>query len=214
MPRTRSHRLGPGALHLLVALTLALPLLVMVVGAAAADAVSPTKPVAVPALVGRTVGAAAHVLSRRGLELGRVLGGGDVVKSQSPSAGALVPRLSVVDVFAPISPPPLVMVPDLTGDTRSRAAATLSAMRLVLARGPDSDATIASQRPRPGTPVLVGSTVAVSFQAPTAWDTVAVGSGLALALVVGAAAGYRRRLTRRRDGSSPDDLKVLEDITS
>ena len=62
--------------------------------------------VTVPNLVGIDVDDAPRILDSRGLALGQTSGDGDVIRSQSPPAGARVSRGSAVDVSAGSAPSP------------------------------------------------------------------------------------------------------------
>ena len=152
----------------------------------------PPSRVEVPLVVGRTTEEAAQVLQAAGLELGSVLGRGEVIESQRPVAGTSVPRGTAVDVTVSVSPRPMVRVPDLVGGTRSQAATELAALDLLLGPGSDSDAKIETQQPRPGSLVPVGTTVTVSVEEQASWILVVAGSAaLLLALLGGGLAGYR-----------------------
>jgi beta-lactam-binding protein with PASTA domain len=171
---------------------------------------APARPVEVPPLVGRTTKAAAQVLHDAGLELGSVLGRGEVIESQRPVAGTSVPIGTAVDVTVIASPPPMVRVPDLIGGTRSQAATELSGLGLLLGPGSDGDAKIETQQPRPGALVPVGTTVTVTVDEQASWILVVAGSAaLLLALLGGGLAGYRAHRKRSNERWVRAHVKVV-----
>jgi beta-lactam-binding protein with PASTA domain len=124
--------------------------------------------VVVPNLVWVEVDDARRILESAGLVLGRASGDGDVIRDQTPGAGARVPSGSPVDVTLASTPVPerQVLVPNLVGGTVDEARAALAAVRLVLGGDPGADRTVESQAPAAGTLVPVGTTVTVTVDTP------------------------------------------------
>ncbi len=93
---------------------------------------------------------------------------GFVVRT-NPVAGQQVPRENTVQVFVSLGPEP-VELPNLVGDTRAEAGATLDGLGLVMAVGDPTDVTaasglnglVAAQSPAAGTELVAGDTVTVS----------------------------------------------------
>lgn len=148
------------------------------------------QPAIVPDLSGRTVDQARRLLAAAGLEVGRVAEGqgsgtpGTVVQQQPRAGSAVAPKSTVQLWLAPQAaaqeptvsrppvtrPPPvtqaLVTVPRLAGRTVDDARATLARIDLQVgtvaeAAGTGAPGTIVRQSPRPGMPVLRGSSVQV-----------------------------------------------------
>lgn len=165
--------------------------------------------VIVPPLAGLTLEEAARTLGQRGLILGEVTGGGDTVRTQSPTEGVGVPPGSGVSVDFGAGPAPPVVsveVPPLQGLTVDEARTVLRTRGLGLADAgldPDAeaDAVVATQSPPAGALVPVDSAVAVTLVAatpgyadPVAWAAAAV---FLLLLGAGAVAGARGTRARR-----------------
>lgn len=147
------------------------------------------QPVTVPDLAGRTVDEARRLLAAAGLEVGAVGQGtgsgtpGTIVQQQPRAGSAVAPKSAVQLWLAPEAPtasqppvsrppvtrPPLpsvVTVPRLAGRTVEDARATLARISLQVgdvgeAAGTGAPGTIVRQSPRPGMPVVRGSSVQV-----------------------------------------------------
>jgi beta-lactam-binding protein with PASTA domain len=121
--------------------------------------------VVVPNLVDESVDEASGDLTSAGLRLAGVSGSGDTVKSQSPAAGAEVPRGTAVSVTLGPAVPVLVDVPNLVGAAVDDVPARLVASGLVLGQVSGTGEVVRSQRPPAGTQVRRGTAVSVSVQA-------------------------------------------------
>lgn len=121
--------------------------------------------VVVPNLVDEPVDQAGDDLKSAGLELGAVSGSGGVVRSQSPAAGAQVPRGTVVSVALGPAVQDQVDVPNVVGMPVDDVPALLVARGLVLGQVSGTGEVVRSQRPPPGTRVLMGTAVSVSVEA-------------------------------------------------
>jgi beta-lactam-binding protein with PASTA domain len=120
--------------------------------------------VVVPNLVDKTLDQAGVDLTSVGLELGGVSGTGDIVRSQSPTVGAEVPRGTAVSVTVGPAVPVLVEVPNLVGAAVGDVPALLVSGGLVLGQVSGTGEVVRSQRPPPGTQVRRGTAVSVSVQ--------------------------------------------------
>ncbi|HEU4541996.1 MAG TPA: PASTA domain-containing protein, partial [Jiangellaceae bacterium] len=157
--------------------------------------------VVVPNVVGLDVADASDVLAAQGLELGDQVGDGDIVRSQNPDAGSLVPPGSLVSISLDSTvppPPPLVAVPDLTGLTLEDAGATVAAAGLALGNGADGDGKVQAQDPAPGTLVPVGTAVTLTLASSTETPWWPVAATVALLLAVASAAFKSTRPRRDR----------------
>jgi beta-lactam-binding protein with PASTA domain len=121
--------------------------------------------VLVPNLVDEPVDQARSDLTSAGLQLAGVSGAGDIVRSQSPAAGAQVPRGTQVSVAVGPAVPVLVDVPNLVGVAVDDVPARLVASGLVLGQVSGTGAVVRGQRPPAGTQVRRGTAVSVSVQA-------------------------------------------------
>lgn len=127
----------------------------------------PVEPVlvVVPDLVDRPVGEAEPTLMTVGLRLGNVSGTGDVVRSQSPVAGAEVPRGTAVGITVGPSAPLLVAVPNLVGLDVDVVPSILVSGGLALGQVAGTGEVVRSQNPAAGSRVPSGSAVNVSLEA-------------------------------------------------
>jgi beta-lactam-binding protein with PASTA domain len=121
--------------------------------------------VVVPNLVDKTLDQAGGDLTSVGLELGGVSGTGDIVRSQSPTVGAEVPRGTAVSVTVGPAVPVLVEVPNLVGVAVGDVPALLVSGGLVLGQVSGTGEVVRSQRPPAGTQVRRGTAVSVSVEA-------------------------------------------------
>jgi serine/threonine-protein kinase len=93
----------------------------------------------------------------------------DFVVRTNPVADQQVPRENTVQVFVSIGPEP-VELPNLVGETRAAADATLQGLGLVMTEGDPTDVTsasglnglVAAQTPAAGTELVPGDTVTIS----------------------------------------------------
>jgi beta-lactam-binding protein with PASTA domain len=167
---------------------------------------APTTLVTVPDLLGADLESVPALLASRGLVLGLVTGGGDVVRDQEPAPGTRVPVDSAVNVSVEEAVPPatLVEVPDLLGRTGDEARAVVETAALVLGGELDGDERVGTQVPVAGTLVVVGSTVTVSASTERSagwpWRAATLVGGLLLAvlLVRGSLRPWRDRRWVRR----------------
>ncbi len=153
--------------------------------------------VEVPDLSGRSVTEVSGLLVDRGLNLGSVTGEGDIVESQRPRAGRLVPRGTSVSVSVEPGVPPqrLVRVPNLVGRSVAEAEAIIEGLELTLNVASD-DGTVVDQAPAAGTLVPQHSIVSVQLDGdpwPPTW--VWVGG---VVVLLGVAAGAAHRTVRAR----------------
>ena len=127
--------------------------------------------VAAPSVVGQSLAAAGTTLDAAGLVTGTVsqqpsltVPAGDVI-SQTPIAGTIVIVGTDVDLVVSNGPPPMVVVPDVSGQAQAPAEAAIVAANLVVGTITDqNDATIpagsiVSQNPAGGVSVVEGSAV-------------------------------------------------------
>lgn len=127
--------------------------------------------VAAPDVVGQSLAAAGTALDAAGLVTGGVsqqssmtVAAGDVI-SQSPAAGTVVIVGTEVDLVVSSGPPPLVVVPDVSGQTQAEAEAALAGANLVVGTITDQNddtipaGSIVSQTPAGGASVAEGSSV-------------------------------------------------------
>ncbi|MEL6951284.1 MAG: PASTA domain-containing protein [Pseudomonadota bacterium] len=127
--------------------------------------------VAAPSVVGQSLAAAGTTLDAAGLVTGTVsqqpsltVPAGDVI-SQTPIAGTIVIVGTDVDLVVSNGPPPMVVVPDVSGQAQAQAEAAIVAANLVVGTITDqNDATIpagsiVSQNPAGGVSVVEGSAV-------------------------------------------------------
>ncbi|MCL6106773.1 MAG: Stk1 family PASTA domain-containing Ser/Thr kinase [Actinobacteria bacterium] len=139
----------------------------------------PPKQVTVPDVSGLNVSDAAARLHQAGLGLGTAtqqfsdtVPSGEII-SQDPAAGSAAKTGSSVDVVVSKGPQPpaQVTVPDVTGETKSQAAATLSAAGLTLGNVTSQTTTtvspgeVVSQNPAAGTKADQGSAVDIVVSA-------------------------------------------------
>ena len=137
------------------------------------------KPVKIPSVAGEDAATAGNKLGTLGLqvqqanEASSTYPAGKVTRTDPP-AGSDVPTGSTVTVYISTGPP-AAGVPSVTGDTKSQAAAALSAAGLKASftttpvSDPSQDGLVQSQNPAPGASVPQGSTVTVtlgSYSAP------------------------------------------------
>lgn len=130
--------------------------------------------VTMPSVVGKSETEAAAILKNFYLEY-RIVGDGDKIVSQIPTAGKAVPGYSTVILYTDDSmPTDTVTVPDLIGMTASEATSTMEKLGLYLqTKGTDSTASyvlVTSQDIDAGTEVALGTTVTVIFADTTALD--------------------------------------------
>ena len=172
--------------------------------------------VAVPSLIGLTLGDARTTLTDVGLALGDVAGNGGVIRSQDPAPPTLVPRGTevAVSVQATVVPPGRlrVRVPDVVGLSARDAARVVTSLGLVL-RGNARDGTVIDQEPTPGTLVPVASTVSVRAKTDRELPVLPlVLAGIVLAGLL--AVVYRVIRTRRSNTWARNHVSVApEDLT-
>jgi beta-lactam-binding protein with PASTA domain len=157
------------------------------------------QPVVVPDLVGLNVAEVPGVLAERGLVLGSQSGDGEVVRSQNPEPGSLVPPGSAVNISVEteVPPEPLVEVPDLTGLPVDEARATLAAAGLEVGDSLDGSGIVESQEPGAGTLVPVATAVSLSLEGTrTPWWPIAAA---ALVVLLGAALSTHQVTRSSRD---------------
>jgi serine/threonine-protein kinase len=141
-----------------------------------------TQKVAVPSLVDDTQAVAGETLATVGLKLGgqtnessQSVPAGEVTRT-SPSAGTNVALGTAVTLYISTGPPQ-VTVPDLTGDTKSQAEATLKASGLsanfstVAVTDPTQNGLVQSQNPAPNASATTGTSVAVAIGSYTTTTT-------------------------------------------
>ena len=155
--------------------------------------------VRIPRVVGMKVADAKAKLSALGLVLRVTSGEGDIVASQSPTAGSMVGvgHAVRVTIKPAVVAPQLVPVPNLVGEQAAAARSALSAVGLRLGSTAEADRDIAGQQPAPGTLVAAGTTITVTFADPFPWSKAAL---LALVVLAFGAVTYgvaRRWLDRR-----------------
>lgn len=133
--------------------------------------IGPAPNVVVPNLVSRTIDAAQNALDPLELAVGKItrvesIDAVDTILAQFPGAGA---RAAIgIGIDLTVASPPKVVVPDLTGLTRARAAEVLASIGLVLDELPltepsdDEPGTIVNQTPRAGTRLTLGGSVIVT----------------------------------------------------
>jgi beta-lactam-binding protein with PASTA domain len=121
--------------------------------------------VVVPDLVNRPVDEVGPTLTTAGLRLGSVSGSGEVVRSQSPVAGAEVPRGTAVGITVGPSMPSLVTVPDLLGLDVDVVPGILASRGLELGQVAGTGEVVRSQNPAAGSQVPSGTAVSVSVEA-------------------------------------------------
>ena len=127
--------------------------------------------VAAPDVVGQSLAAAGTTLDAAGLVTGSVsqqpsqtVPAGDVI-SQTPIAGTIVIVGTDVDLVVSNGPPPMVVVPDVSGQAQAQAEAAIVAANLVVGTITDQNddtipaGSIVSQNPAGGVSVVEGSAV-------------------------------------------------------
>ncbi len=120
----------------------------------------------VPDMTGMTVDEASALVNNEGLIL-KIVGEGDVIARQTPTAGAVVPIQTNILVYVGGETPgdsQGVMVPDLKGKTLREAGEILSWLGLRLY--PVGTGIAVKQDPDPNSKVSEGSTVTVEFKSP------------------------------------------------
>jgi beta-lactam-binding protein with PASTA domain len=158
------------------------------------------QPVVVPDLVGLDVAEVPGVLAERGLVLGSQSGDGEVVRSQDPEPGSLVPPGSAVSISVETEVPPesLVEVPDLTGLPVDEARAALAAAGLEVGDSLDGSGLVESQEPDAGTLVPVATAVSLTLEGTrTPWWPIAA-AALVVLLGAGLSAHQVTRSSRDR----------------
>jgi beta-lactam-binding protein with PASTA domain len=123
------------------------------------------EPTVVPDLVDGTLADAREALGAASLVLGGVSGDGEVVRRQSPRAGAEVPVGTTVDVTVGPLPPETAVVPDLRGRALDDVPPLLEEPGLVLGVVTGAGDVVRDQDPVPGSEVPRGSAVNVSVDA-------------------------------------------------
>ncbi len=118
--------------------------------------------VSVPDLKGLTVDQAAEAVDTEGLLL-RIVGEGNYIVNQTPKAGAQVPAQTQVVIYLHDGEgvPEKIQVPDLRGLTVKEAGEVLSWLGLHLKV--EGSGIAVKQSPDPGTEVVSGAAVAVTF---------------------------------------------------
>lgn len=120
----------------------------------------------VPDMTGMTVDEASALVNNEGLIL-KIVGEGDVIARQTPTAGAVVPIQTNILVYVGGETPgdyQGVMVPDLQGKTLREAGEILSWLGLRLY--PVGTGIAVKQDPEPNSKIPEGSTVTVEFKSP------------------------------------------------
>lgn len=120
--------------------------------------------VVVPDVVGRSSAEAGRILDDAGLQVGQVVGEGDVVQTQSPAAGSEVPPLAVVNLEMVAEPDEQVVVPDVVGMEIADAQATLLDSELDLGQVSGTGDVVRLQDPPAGALVPAGSSVSISVE--------------------------------------------------
>lgn len=115
-----------------------------------------------PDLKGLTVDQAAEAVDTEGLLL-RIVGEGNYIVNQTPKAGAQVPAQTQVVIYLHDGEgvPEKIQVPDLRGLTVKEAGEVLSWLGLHLKV--EGSGIAVKQSPDPGTEVVSGAAVAVTF---------------------------------------------------
>ena len=151
--------------------------------------------VRVPRVVGLKLADADAKVSALRLALRVTSGEGDVVASQSPSAGSMVGvgHAIRITIKRAVVAPQLVPVPNLVGEQAAAARSALSTIGLRLGGTAEADRDIVSQQPAPGTLVAAGTTITVTFAKPFPWSRAAL-----LSLVVLASGAVTYRVARQR----------------
>jgi len=155
--------------------------------------------VVVPDLIGLNVAEVPGVLAGLGLVLGSQSGDGDVVRSQEPEPGSLVPPGNAVTISVETEVPPdrLVEVPDLIGMTVDEAMAALTAAGLEEGNSLAGSGIVKSQEPAAGTLVPVATAVSLSLdETRTPWWPFAAA---ALAVLLGSALSAHQVTQPSRD---------------
>ncbi len=149
----------------------------------------------VPRVVGLKLADADAKVSALRLALRVTSGDGDVVASQSPSAGSMVGvgHAIRITIKRAVVVPQLVPVPNLVGEQAAAARSALSTVGLHLGGTAEADRDIVSQQPAPGTLVAAGTTITVTFAKPFPWSRAAL-----LSLVVLACGAVTYRVVRQR----------------
>lgn len=124
-----------------------------------------------PNIIGKTVSEAKNTLSSQGLEY-KVVGDGDTVVNQSPSANTVIPSSGVVVIYTQKDSKQTVTVPDFNGLTISQAnklAADNNLNIQISGNNLSSSSVIAHRQDvEAGTVVEIGTVVNVSFKNTTA----------------------------------------------
>jgi hypothetical protein len=164
--------------------------------------------VVVPDVVGHSVAEAATVLEGEGLALGDVVGDGERIAVQVPSAGASLPLASAVDVELEPASADEVVVPDVVGRSVAEAATVLEGEGLALGDVTGDGERVAVQVPSAGASLPLASAVDVELAAVVGpqdrdlWPWV-----LAAAVAVGVALLVARALRHQRERR-----RVREDV--
>ncbi|MGN1016940.1 MAG: penicillin-binding transpeptidase domain-containing protein [Faecousia sp.] len=130
--------------------------------------------IVVEELMGLTGADAQKLLKKAGLTP-RLIGSGETVTGQIPTAGQTVPGGSQVLLYLGERPPELtVEVPDFSGMNRQQAGDAAGALGLyILVTGNDgvaANVVVTAQNTAPGTTVGVGTTITLEFKDTTARD--------------------------------------------
>ena len=130
--------------------------------------------IVVEELAGLTGADAQKLLKKAGLTA-RLIGSGETVTGQIPTAGQTVPGGSQVLLYLGERPPELtVEVPDFSGMNRQQAGDAAGALGLyILVTGNDdvdTNVVVTAQNTAPGTTVSVGTTITLEFTDTTARD--------------------------------------------
>lgn len=129
------------------------------------DASEVKKTTSVPNLEGKTVAEATSLLSGQKLNIkvvGEAADDSQIVVSQMPASGYLIPEDSTVVVYTSNGEPETVIVPDLTGLSVNAALKKLNEFNLcmkIYGKG-----TVMSQEPAAGTEVPIGTIITVDFR--------------------------------------------------
>ena len=124
-----------------------------------------------PNVIGKTVGEAKDALYSQGLEY-KIVGGGDTVINQSPSANTVIPSSGVVVIYTEKDSKQTVTVPDFSKLTISQAnkLAADNNLNIHISGNNLSSSSVVAHRQdiEAGTTVEIGTVVDVSFKNTTA----------------------------------------------